>query len=398
MKIFMIAALFICGLSSPAEAQENPYLEVPLEGRFGEKITARGLEEALQTADCLGVRHIVFVLNSRGGDEFVARDFNSLMARYDNTFRFHALVREATGVAVTPLVWCETILIRTGGRIGGMNLAVDESLYPGIDRSLVLSNLALNAGEEAKRHGHSAELIQAMIDPHQSVNGWRDSAGRIQISRWIPNGIHTDDFIVQHPAGAVLTLTDRQAVQLRFARAYDGDAAGLGKELGFAGWTSMGEAGRSAMTQATVTEPAKTAVRGDREQFLVDQNRRRRNATKASLERFLSLANDWNPRLGSYSTFKEHWWGTFWEGCATDSGRLTPEARRKWRDRTDMTVAALARARGYVLEMKDLEKEALALGQEPLYAGDKLEKMRLDLEYRIALLARERDKRFKDEK
>jgi len=29
-----------------AHAQENPYVEIPMEGRFGEQITARGLEDA----------------------------------------------------------------------------------------------------------------------------------------------------------------------------------------------------------------------------------------------------------------------------------------------------------------------------------------------------------------
>jgi len=398
MKTSMAALLLtLCPLAS-AQSQENPYLEIPLEGRFGEHITVRGLEEALKLAVGLGAKHVVFSVNSQGGDQLVARDIYNLLSKYDKIFQFHAVVRDATGVSVAPLVWCETLLVRPGARIGGANLIIDEARYPGIETSIVLMNLALNIGEEAKRHGRSADLVQAMIDPCQAVNGWKDSFGRVQISRWTPNNVHSDDFILQHVPGSVLTLTDRQAVELRFARAYDGSVADLGRELGFQGWVSKGDAARTLMAHATMVEQAKTATsKSDRLQFLVDQNRRRRMATKASIERFLNLAHEWHPKLETYSTYREtaHWWGTYWDGWA-DSGRLTPEGRQKWQERTDLTVTALSKARGGVLEMKYLEKEAKDLGQETLYPEGKLEDLRLDLELKIAMLVREREKHFRD--
>ncbi len=399
-SIAAVPLLAAC-MAVAAQAQENPYLEIPMEGRFGEQITARGLEEALNAARCLGAKHIVFSIASQGGDQLAARDVHALLSQFDKTFRYHAIVREATGVAVTPLVWCETILVRPDATIGGVNLVIDESRYPGVETSVVILNLALNAGEEAKRHGQSAELVRAMIDPGQPVNGWRDSSGRVQISQGMPDGVHRADFIVQHQAGSVLTLTARQAIELRFARAYDGDTAGLGRELGYMGWTSIGDAGRSAMNEATTAEKVATdAARNDRHEFLIAQNRRRRAATKASIERFLSLGHEWQPKLGTYSTYKEtrHLWDGFWDGCAVDTGRLTPEARQKWKDRTDITVAALSKARGGVMEMKVLEKDARELGQAPLFPDGKLEEMRLDLEFKIAMLLRERSKRFVDDK
>ncbi len=384
--------------AATAQSQDNPYLEIPLEGRFGEQITVRGLEDSLKLAESLGAKHVVLTLDSQGGDQLVAKDIYNLLSKYDKTFRFHAVVREATGVAVAPLVWCETILIRPGGRIGGVNLIIDESRYPGMDTSVVLMNLALNIGEEAKRHGRSAELVQAMMDPGQAVNGWKDSSGRVQISRWTPEGVHSSDFILQHAPGSVLTLTDRQAMELRFARAYEGTVAGLGRELGFQAWTSKSDAARALMAHATVAEQTRTtAAKSYRRQFLIDQNRKRRAATKASIERFLNLAHEWHPKLETYSTYREtaHWWGTFWDGW-TDSGRLTPDARQKWQDRTDITVTALSKARGGVVEMKYLEKEAKELGQEALYPEGKLDDLKLDLELKIAMMVREREKHFRD--
>jgi hypothetical protein len=399
MISFAASSVFAACLAAAAQAQENPYLEIPLEGRFGEQITARGLEEALQAALCPGVKHIVFTIDSRGGDQDAARDVYNLLARFDKAFTFHAIVREATGVAVAPLVWCETILLRPGATIGGADIAVDGDRYPGVEPGVVLANLAMNAGEEAKRHGHSAELFRAMIDPGHPVNAWRDAAGRVQISRWIPNAIHTKDFIVQHVAGSLLTLTERQAVELRFGRPYDGDAAGLGRLLGYPGWTSAGDMGRAAMTEATVAETLKAAgASSDRLRFLIEQNLRRRTAAKASVDRFMNTAHGWDPKLGTYSTVRDscHWWAPWWDGCGHDSGRLTAASRRTWRERTDLTVAALSKARGSVVELRQLEKQARQLGQKPLISEAKLEEMRRELELRIAELIQGRERRFKE--
>jgi hypothetical protein len=401
MKILAGAAILAATLAAAAHAQENSYLEVPIEGRFGDQVTAQGLEDSLKTAQCIGVKHIVFTVDSKGGDQVAARDLYNLLRKYDKAFRFHAVVREATGVALAVVVWCDTVFIRPGGNVGGVNLTIDEARYPGIETSVVLQNIALNASEEARRHGRSAELVRAMIDPEEAVYGWKDGEGREHVSRWVPSDVNGPQFVVQHQAGKVLTLTDRQAVELGFARAFEGKVADLGCELGLAGWNSAGDAGRQAMAVATRAEQIRGAdARNDRQQFLIDQNLRRRNATKASIERFLSLAHEWQPKLGTYSTYKEtgHYWDNFWEGWTLDAGRLTPESRQKWRDRTDITVTALSKARGGALEMKFLEKEALELGQPTLYPEGKLEGIRQDLEIKIAMLVRERDKRFKDDK
>lgn len=396
----ILAGILISILAPSREGAEQKefYVEIPIQGRFGNQVTAQGIEEALKAAQCAGANHIVFWIDSKGGDQLVALDIYNLLRKYDSFFKYHALVREATGVALAPIVWCDPIFIQPSGSIGGVNLVDLDTRYPGIETSVVLMNLALNAGEEAKRHGRSAELVRAMIDPGQAVYGWKDARGYPQISRWLPSDISFQDFIVQHEAGKVLTLSAHQAVELGFARAYSGDAAGLGCELGFCDWISKGDAACTAMAEATRAEQAKTLSPDERHLFLIEQNRRRMAATKASIERFLALANEWNPRLGTYSTYKETavWWDAYWDGWAYDTRRLTPEARQRWRDRTDITVTALSKARAGVLEMAFLEKEARELGQPALYPPGKLEEMRLDLELKIGMLVREREKRFSD--
>lgn len=392
--------LAMLAILAGSQAGEGAYLEVPIAGNFGDAVTARGVEDALRAAESMGVSHVVFTVDSRGGDPLVARDLYQVLAKHDARFRYHAVVREATGVAVAVLVWCDTVFIRPGGKLGGVDLPVDESLLPGVEPGVILLNLALMAGEDARRHGRSPELIRAMIDPAEQFNAFRDAEGRVRFSRDEPS-VPRENLLLKHRAGRRLTLTEREAVDLEFARPYAGEVEDLGCELGLSGWVSAGEAGREAVIDAAEVERFRAeALRTDRRRFLEDQSRRRREAVKAGIERFLNLANEWNPRLGTYTTYRDHvhFWDGFWEGCPDDAARLTPQARRQWRQRTDATVGALSRARGGVLEMRELEKEAKALGLPPLYPEGKLEEIRLDLEFKIATLARERDRRFKDER
>ena len=85
-------------------------------------------------------------------------------------------------------------------------------------------------------------------------------------------------------------------------------------------------------------------------------------------------------------------------GDGYDTGRLTQESRRVWRDRTDITISALSKARQGVVEMKQLEKEAKALRQEPMYPEGKLDALHVDLNLKIEMLGKERDKRYLDDR
>jgi hypothetical protein len=322
---------------------------------------------------------------------------NLALRKHDKSFKYHAIVSNATGVAVAIVVWCETIWVRPGAQIGGVNLVFDESM--GVEPSVILMNVALNAGLRAKEHGHSAELVESMIDPSDPVLAWKGADGKVQYGRSAPTGTPKENVLLDHKAGKVLTLGADLAVALGFAKAFDGGADGLGKALGIEGWKSAGDAGKTAMVGGTVAEERKTnEAKTDRERFKIEQNQKRRDATKASIERFLDLSNQWNPKAGTYSTYKDGGWDGYWGGDGYDTGRLTQESRRVWRDRTDVTISALNKARTGVVEMKALEKEAKALKQEPMYPEGKLDNLHIDLNLKIEMLARERDKRYLDDR
>ena len=395
----MMAAVVVVAVASTgtAWAQEGGYLELPLKGRLGEEITVSGVEKALQGAKSAGIKNIVFNVDSSGGDQLVCKDLANLLRTSDSSFKFIAVVTQATGTAVVFTVRADKIFVRTGAMIGGarLNTAKIEQ-EAGVTQDVVLSNIALNAGVQAKERGRSAELVRAMIDPGEAVFAWKGADGKPEFGRRLPPEVAKDKVLLEHKAGKLLTLTSEELVALGFAKLFDGPVDALGKELGIDGWTSKGNA-LATMTQAATTEKtANDAKKSDRQTFLIDQNKKRREACKAGIERFLDISHEWNPRLGTYSTQKE--WGGFWEGASYDTGRLTPESRRKWQDRTDITVGALSKAIAGVVEMKKLEKEAKGFGQELMYPEGKLDTMYEDLVLTMTMIEKERDKRFQDEK
>jgi hypothetical protein len=396
MKTSLIAGVIGLLLMRSLQAQEGSYLEIPLKGRLGEEITASGVEKALKGAKAAGIKHIVFSVDSSGGDQMVCKDLVNLLRSTDKDFVFTAVVQEALGTAVVFIVRADKIFVRPGAKVGGvyLNTAKTEQ-ETGVGSDVILSNIALNAGVQAKMHGRPAELIRAMIDPSEPVFAWKDAGGKAEFGRSLPPGTAKENVLLEHKAGKVLTLTDAEAVALGFAQKFEGTVAELGKALGIEGWVSKGNALATLTEAAAAEKTAQDGQKSDRQKFLIDQNRKRREETKVAIERCLEVAHEWNPKMATYSTQQE--WSGYWGG-STDSNRLTPEARRKWQDRTSITISYLSKARGGVAEMVKLEKEAKTLGQELLYPEGKLQNIYEDLSLTMAMLEREYEKRFVDDR
>ncbi len=396
MKTTMLAAVLGLVLAKAGWAQDGAYLEIPVKGKLGEEITASGVDKALKAAKAAGIKNIVFTVDSAGGDQMVAKDLVNLLGSADKEFAYYAVVQQATGTALVFIVRAEKIFVRPGARLGGVHLDTSKAEEQiGVGADVILSNVALNAGVQAKMRGRSPELVRAMIDPLEPVFAWKGADGKPEFGRSLPPGAAKESILLEHKAGKVLTLDEAQAVALGFAQKYDGTVAELGKTLGIDGWAAKGNA-HETLTQAAAEEKkAQDSLKGDRQQFLIEQNRKRREATKAGIERCLDVAHQWNPKMGTYATYQE--WNGYWSDGG-DTNRLTPESRRKWQDRTAVTVDYLNKARAGVADMKKLDKEAKTLGQQPTYPDGKLDAMYEDLSITVTMIEREWDKRFMDDK
>ena len=396
MKTTMMAAVLALVLAKAGWAQDGSYLEIPVKGRIGEEITASGVEKALKSAKAAGIKNIVFSVDSPGGDQMVAKELINLLGNADKEFAYYAVVQQATGTSLVFIVRADKIFVRPGAKLGGAYIDTTKAEQEtGVGAGVILSNLALNAGVQAQLRGRSPELVRAMIDPTEPVFAWKGADGKPEFGRSLPPGTAKENILLEHK-GKLLTLDDAQAVALGFAQKFDGTIPELGKVLGIGGWTAKGNA-HETLTQAAAEEKkAQDTLKGDRQQFLIDQNRKRREATKTGIERCLDVAHEWNPKLGTYATYKE--WNGYWDGSSSDTNRLTPESRRKWQDRTAITVDYLNKARAGVADMKKLEKEAKTLGQQAMYPDGKLDTMYEDLSITVTMIEREWDKRFMDDK
>jgi hypothetical protein len=382
--------------SAGAAETKATYLEVPIVGRIGAQIRADALDAALQAAKAKGVTHVVFTVDSQGGTSLAAREVREVLARHDAGLTYVAVIRDAVDVSLLFAFWCDNIFVRPGASLGGVRLQIDPKRFgEGIPPSVILSNVALNAGVTAKKHGHSPDLVEAMIDPTETLVAWRDAQGKIQYAKSAPEGVAKESLILNDGPDTTLRITAEQAADLGFAKLYDGPVDKLGAALGFASWTSGGDAGTVAMAAPPPPPPAPTVEKSKNPKWMTDRNIEQRKATKEAVETYLKLANQYDPKKGLYSTVKEGGW---WYQEAYDTGRMTPESKREWTNRADTTVAYLAKARQGVIEMIDLDRTAKKLDLEPTFPDGKLNEIRIDLETKINLVQMNRLKKYVGDK
>jgi hypothetical protein len=392
--IFLAAATGIAygGEAPAAGAAKTPYLEIPVIGRIGAQVRPEEIEKALAYAEGHAVQHVVFYVDSQGGDALAARSIHLILEKHDKTLTYTAMVRDAVGVAMVIPVWCRSIFVLPGASMGGVHLNLDPARFgPGMTAGIILANVALNAGVVAERHGHPPELIRAMVDPAETVAVWRDESGTWQYAQSLPPEVAKPDVALEDGPRSTLTLSAEQAVSLGLARPFDGPVDRLGRELGLPGWASAGDAGKDAMAGVEPPNMTKALAKAKHPQWLLDQNVRLREATKEAIENYMNRANQWDPKLGTYSTIKEgNWWGS-WQH---DTGRLTSKARTEWRERTDTTIVALLHARQGIQEMIELDRQAKTLDIEPTYDDGKLQAYLKDVEAKIDLLQKHREQRY----
>jgi hypothetical protein len=380
-----------------AEAEKKAtYLEVPVVGRIGAQVRADAIDKALLAAKEKGATHVVFSVDSQGGSSLAAREVREVLAKHDSGLTYVAVIRDAVDVSLLFAFWCDNIFVRPGASLGGVRLQIDpKRIGEGIPPSVILSNVALNAGVTAKKHGHSPDLVEAMIDPTETLAAWKDAQGKIQYAKAAPEGVAKESLILSDGPDTTLRITAEQAVALGFAKIYDGPVDKLGTALGLAGWTSVGDAGTKAMEAPPPPPPTPAVEKPKHPKWMTDRNIEQRKATKESVETYLKLANQFDPKKGLYSTVKEGGW---WYSSGYDTGRMTPEAKREWTTRADTTIHYLAKARLGVIEMMNLDKTAKKLDLEPTFPDGKLNEIRIDLEAKINLVQMNRLKKYVGDK
>ncbi|MHC4967759.1 MAG: Clp protease/crotonase-like domain-containing protein [Planctomycetota bacterium] len=370
--------------------QDTLYLEIPIQGEFGRDVFADGVDAALRYARRYRIRHVVFAVDSPGGDLDEARATYDLLRRNQRQLTFHALVRQCTGGALGVAVWCDSIHVLPGASIGGAPPASTEASEPdraGEDR-ILRAQMANELVRQARLTGPVADIVAAMIDPARTLAGWRDATGDIVIGDAPPPEVPAGREIFRIGPGDLLQLDFEQAVALG-VEPIEGNAQKLGGVLGLSGWKPESNYGRRAMAETAGRKQREAQEASARYAAAVEDNIRRREALEQYLEESLKRASEWNPSDASYDYYVRRWgWG--WRRGKI---RMTHDSRQRWRQRTDLAMSHLLHAAEAVTALERLDREARELGLEPSFDAAELHWVKTDIQTKYEYFAANRDRR-----
>ena len=383
-------------ISDPRKFRENQtlYLEVPVIGAFGKQVFADGLARTLSYARRHKIQHVVFFVESSGGNLDEAREMYDLLKNYKKSLTYHAIVRNCLGDALAVPFWCDTLHLLPGARIGGTGRKLSDisDKYDDEEEEIVRAQMAYEVVSDTGKTGRVAEIIRAMILPSETLAAWRGKDGTIFTSVTLPDDVSKTHAIFKVDEGEPLAITYEQALELGMP-AFEGGAGDLGKLLGLRGWTAESDYGRKAMAKMAAEKQRRAKAKQASYEARVKKNIGRRESTERYIEHNMKQAAAWDPTKASYKTYSRHWnWGWGWSG-ESQSSELTKESRRKWRNRTDASMYYMNRAAKGLNTMKRLDRKAAKLGLELTFKTGEIDMMLKDIRIRFGYLNVHRNKK-----
>jgi hypothetical protein len=385
--------------SAPRQEQTGTlYLEVPIVGAFGQQVFAEGVKRVLGYAKGHRIRHVVFMIDSMGGDIDEATAIYQQLRRYDPHMTYHAVIRRCGGDALSVPLWCETVHFAPGAVLGGDNAIVpaDENDDPEAE-TLMRSELAHEVAIDAESRGMNGPMIRAMIDPEETIAVWRDEQGELVVGVTLPAGMAGDRVVANVGVGDLLVIDESMALELG-VRPSGGTAQELGDLLGIDDWYTESEYAAETMAKTATRLRRKAQADDAKFEKKVEHNIRRRASIDRLIEGSLKSAQQWDPSSGTYEYYSRRYrWSSTYGGYRGRSGRgsssWTLESQDRWKSRTDATLYFLDRAARGIRPMNRLDREAQKLGLEPTYGPGELEMMLTDVNAKAAMLMNQRGRR-----
>ncbi len=375
------------------------YLEVPIKGEFGKDVYAAGVRQIIAYARAHRIGHLVFVVESNGGDLDEAREIYDLIRGQFGKIRMHAIVANCMGDAMAVPAACDTINLLPGSSVGGLGrrLAEISDKLAKEDEMVLRRQLANELEATAKLRGRNGKVIRAMVDPTESLAAWKTAEGEVKMDTELPADVPKDKVIFNNNDKSLLVLTYDQAIALGLP-AFKGGAADLGKQLDISQWSAESDYGITTMKKIAAEKTKAAEAAQSMFDGKVKNNVTRRESADRAIQENMKQASDWAPTKESYATYKYYgsrwnWgWGYGGGGEGIDSNRLTNESRKKWRDRTDACMYFLLEARSAMKTMQRLDKEAVTLGLPATYKPEDLDYMLKDLEVKVVYLNNHRNR------
>ena len=373
---------------------KTPYLEVPIVGGLGKQVFADGVSRALSYAKRHRIHHVVFFIESEGGDLDEAIALYKTLKKHKRGLRYHALIRTCLGDALAVAVWCDSVRLLPDGKVGGLGLDLSEASdkISAEEEDVVRAQMVYDILADTAKTGRPAEIIRAMLEPSTSLCAWRGEEGKIHSDVRPPDGLPAESVIFEVKEGSPLQLTRDAAVALGMPP-FKGGAEELGESLGISGWVKESDYGRKIMERTASRKRGVAERKQAAFEARVAKNIGRRESTERYIEHNMKEASESDPAQGSYQTYSNRWnWGWGWGGSYREN-TWTADSRREWQIRTDSCIVYLKGAAKGLRTMKRLDKEAEELGLDPFYPKDEIDTMLGDIKVRLARLQAERDRR-----
>jgi len=374
------------------------YLEVPVIGELGEHVFATAVRRILAHAKSKRVGHVVFYLDSAGGDLDEAAMIYQALKKYSNSLTYHAIIRKCLGDAIAIPVWCKTVHVMPGATLGGLDRKLSEistsERFQAEDEEVIRSQMAHEVVADTGRHPPASDVVRALLDPTVTLAAWRDDEENLRVDALVPSGLPKDRLIVHSDEKSVLQLSYAQMVALGM-QSFEGTAKDLGKALGIKHWELGSDYGQRTMQKIAAERQKKARSKQRAYESKVKKNLARREKTERYIQHNMQQAAKWDPTKAEYATYAHRWGWGYGSWVTTDSVELTKESKKKWRNRTDACMHYLNRAAKGLGSMKRYDKEAEKLGLEPSYEAGEIDKMIADIKVRFVNLGEHRNKKTK---
>ncbi len=388
-----------------------PYLEVPIEGRFGTDVFVESVERALGYAKRHRIRHIVFSIDNvvqirngkSDGDVDTALELYKLLKRHKESMVFHGVVRNCLGDGMAVALWCDTLRFLPGSRIGGVlrdlnDQSPQSARYQAEESQIIREQMVAEILFDTRRSGNSAMIVRAMLDPTYTLALWKDENGQVVGGQEAPRAVPKNRVILSVPEGELLNLAYEKAIALG-APAFGGDLEKLGADLGIEGWTRESDYGR----RAAETVARKNARVAKRKQADYERKAERNITRRQTVEKYIAAnfkkAAELDPTKTEYKNYSQRWnwtWGWHgpnhsWSYNFSGAQTITLEKQREYKNRVDNAILYLQRAAKGILHIEKHDEDAVKLGLQPTYAEGEEEKILEDIKAMIEELRANRD-------
>jgi len=345
-----------------ADEPRTEYLVVPIRGVFGEQVGPQGVRDVINHAMRRDIEHIVFEIDSPGGQVWAAEEISTVMSERPASLKCYALIDDAISAAIWVALGCDEIFIRPDGTIGGA-VAYSQNYSTGaveVDAKLN-SILAAKLEGVSSRNGHAPEIARAMVVYEDSLYAERDDDGSYRFSNnRLPDAEKLDD------ENTVLTLTGAQVAEYGLGAIFAGEHDALGDTLGLEGWRLANDYGAAAMRRGQRSLRDRAQLFEDRAELYLEFN--------LLIERI----NQTNPDTGGYRIH--------------EGGAMTSPSIRLWRERTDLCIAACQELAGVIKKLDRVAAKARRKGIEDFIDREDIAEWRRDVDNYIAQLRSNRNK------